>query len=487
MNDAGGCRVGDRAQPWFGVWREVGKARLELAQVRDRQVAACGGFGDPLDAQSVTPLGKCSFVLQTHERARGLPVNRFGTTSGYWKIRQGTTPSRQACFVDARDARGVRVRSRALGSTENRQTLIEPTSQAAQVTPPPLAAYVAAAGAIFDAGWRDLDAEKIEFLLHTHMVRVRALGQRTVGRDEPLTRPELVEAARQVIAEVARGLGAEAEAALGTAPDTRGLPKSRRREAAAAARGNTSPTSGRYWKDTYEKPLLHKIGEAFFRLEHLAARQVMAQGGPHVDVMALEWLRRHEYYYGIWTPVYALGADFTRLTRDRWQGYATSVLKPLYRSSLYFYAWYLVEIDRFVRERGGLWILTNPRAEQEVPETLAALEQAAGLREEAESWLRVTLRASADRELVPFLEALGRHTYGQRAFEQWCLLIDSCECSPTARDHGCRVHRIIALCRRYNELIDEDWYAVVGWYRESPARLSGRTYDEIRRMAGLPP
>jgi hypothetical protein len=317
------------------------------------------------------------------------------------------------------------------------------------------------------------------------MVRVNALR----GRDESLgapSRPELVEAARRVVSDVTRGLGEEAAAAMGTAPHTIGLPKSRRREAAAAARGNTSPSSGRYWKDTFEIPLLQRIGEAFFRLEHRASRQVMAHGAPGVDVMALEWLRRHEYYYGIWTPVYALGADLTRLTRDRWQGYAKSLIEPLYRSSLYFYSWYLIEIDRFVRDRSGLWILADAGAEQEVAETLSALEQATGFHEEDDSWLRVALRSSPDAELMPFLEALGRQTQGQRVFERWRSLIDSCACSPTGLSGDCGVHRIATLCRRYNELIDADWYAVVGWYRDRPARMSGRTYDEIRRLAGLP-
>lgn len=322
---------------------------------------------------------------------------------------------------------------------------------------PPLTAYIAAAAVVFDQGWRDLNVDDVEFLLHTNMVTTRAMSTADVQTAGALTRGQLEAALRETLTDVADGLGAEIAAAFGTSTATRGLPRMRRREHAAEARGYVSATSARYWKDRYQRGAIELLGSALYRLEMRAAREVMAHAGDPLNVIAIEWLRRHEYYYDIWTPMWAIHADLIAYTRERQAG-AGADTDRFVRSSLYFFSWMLLALMRFQRDRGGLWVLDDPIAEQEAADVLYAVILASGLSTEDQSWLRTKLAESGKKqEMVAYWEQLIRGPRTQDICQKWHRFLRSCLCTPTRVQDSCRVHSTIRHAKRYCDLIDEDW------------------------------
>ena len=153
--------------------------------------------------------------------------------------------------------------------------------------------------------------------------------------------------------------------------------------------------------------------------------------------MAVEWLRRFESYYRMWTPICGLGNDLTayrlhlvdseRLWDRRYgtlspedPGYSQEEQAEGYaRFALYHYARFEWELHQFVVASGGLWLLSEPEAEHALADAVYEIGWNIELDELEQSYLRTVIAESPEHELYGFLERIAEEESGSRVEQVW--------------------------------------------------------------------
>jgi hypothetical protein len=323
------------------------------------------------------------------------------------------------------------------------------------------------------------------------------------------------------------GGGAYGEAAallFGLDQGTRAFNSRVRRELAAEKMERTADT----FRKRYEPTMLGEIAKQILTLcseqRSRKARSESERRHPAESAMAVEWLRRFEAYYRLWTPISGLGGDLTacRATvfeADRpWdrrfgtqgpedQGYSQEEQAEGYaRFALYHYAYYQWELRRFVNTYGGLWLLSDGETEQAVADAVYRINWHTTGNERDDSFLRTVLQDTPDQELHGFLTGLASTEIGRETHREWQEWVGTCECVwkseelsseeyfPTRHHHAgisatCQIHGVIEACGDYMDLIDRDWRKIADWYHLGDAPLrsvdSSRLYDRLQK--GLAP
>jgi hypothetical protein len=213
--------------------------------------------------------------------------------------------------------------------------------------------------------------------------------------------------------------------------------------------------------------LLEDVAEYVVRREvaHLVGEQRLAQRArrpPLESAMHVDWLARFERYYTIWSPVSGLHFDIEMAVVKQREGNVAE-LDYFARKSLWYYACFVTDLRTFVRERGGLWIMPDPKAEQVIADAMWYVQKSTPMTELDDSLLR--LAVTGFKELAIFINATYTDTAMRRLTETWRTWIASCACRNLKRPRkDCPVHECTTWAIAFTDNVDKQWDLLADWY-----------------------
>ncbi len=217
---------------------------------------------------------------------------------------------------------------------------------------------------------------------------------------------------------------------------------------------------------------------ADFILEQLAVARARAawrkvlEAGPGAQETARFVTEQFTYYYRIFTPLAATGADIEafliRQARDR-----SDQPRDLLLAALWHFAWWLAELEDFVRVRGGNWVASTPDAEAELVAHESQSRLLLPVSEIETSLLRLSLARAERGEEVPFLAELRRTRRLQplvNGLAKWTAL---CTCNPRRpRLRTCEPHQFVHATEAFAVAVEREWYRMAKWYHLPPSIVS---------------
>ena len=268
---------------------------------------------------------------------------------------------------------------------------------------------------------------------------------------------------------------AAARAALGLYPGTQGKPLRGRR--GSPGRLGTIAEWLAYQPDSLFNPrqdgrspfgaLIEDMTEYVVRREiaHLVGEQRLAQQArrPPLDsAMRVDWLPRFERYYAMWSYIAGIRYDVElAVTSDRDDN--TADLDYFVRKSLWYYGCFARQLEEFTRDRGGLWVLPDPKAEQIIADAVWMLRKPTPLTELDESILRLAI--TGFDEMATFTQATHTDTALRRLTDLWRTWVESCKCSDPKRPRkDCSVHQCTSWAAAFMDALNQQWDLLADWY-----------------------
>jgi hypothetical protein len=283
---------------------------------------------------------------------------------------------------------------------------------------------------------------------------------------------DLAVAADTLIREAARRIDdgdayGPAGSLLGLAPGTRGELLKRRREKAAKALFVSPETLRKEREDGLIEAVADELYalDSAYRLRHRHREE--AEREPQDNRLGVDWLAQHRSYRRIWTPITGMRNDLAVLREylaaeeeDR------DAISDRLCNITWHWARFSLALERFIDEQGGLWLLADMDSEIAAAEAIYKLGFYVPFGEADSSWLRTMLAEAPHEELDGFGDLLVEA--GERRRELMGLWIAWASC-PEADDSDCECefHLWQRAADEFVRLIDEDWYAVADWYRET--------------------
>jgi hypothetical protein len=221
--------------------------------------------------------------------------------------------------------------------------------------------------------------------------------------------------------------------------------------------------------------------------EHLVRREVgylvnarrlaqRARRPPLESAMRVEWLGRFERYYVIWASLCGVRHDL-EMAVDQLRHSERDEAELFIRKSLYYYARYLADLDQFITQRGGLWILPDTTTEDAIADAMWYVRKPAPCNEVDESTLR--LGVGEIPEMAPFLRDALNHPDMEPILVAWRDWVIGCRCADPHRPRkDCGVHATIEWSRFYMKALDDQWDFLSDWY-DLPR--PGTTVDPVRQ------
>jgi hypothetical protein len=284
--------------------------------------------------------------------------------------------------------------------------------------------------------------------------------------------------AHGIVREAAVRVDAAADGAsstlLGLAPGTRSsLLKARREAAARLLHVNVD-----HFRKHREEPLIEAVADEIYAIDSAwRLRQSHRDSGEQTQAetrAGIDWLERHQAYRRVWTPIAALRDDLVVLLQllrsdAEWADIADRVMNQLWR-----YAQFLRELDHFVHDYGGLWILADVESEVAAADAIRRIAWHVPYGEADNSWLRLTLGETPAEELDVFIDRVYPVERGKEMMTVWLDWTKTCNCELDAPDpNRCEPHRWMSACDEFIRLIDKDWYRVADYYRASDIDIHG--------------
>ncbi|HEX3957275.1 MAG TPA: hypothetical protein VHZ03_11665 [Trebonia sp.] len=340
----------------------------------------------------------------------------------------------------------------------------------------------------YDSLVADLRVLREKGLIRLRGLRLPALQQAALASGESEQEdhdPPAIEALLRRAAELLGGeLGEACGYIFGLIPGTRGWkPKDLRGRAASLY--NMQPET---FRKEPEQLHIGQLAEQVLQLCHerrlRLERVKLERRHPADSRLAIQWLDRFEAYYRLWTPISRLGDDLlaaitTRrepetehppwdlegtTTGDDWNGQEDQA-RGYVRGALYSYAWFQLELRRFMVRHGGLWIFSDAEADREATDCVYKISWYTTFNMMDDSWLRRLLSQAQFEEELSFVELLRAMPIGPSVHAEWQEFAASCQCEDDEHPRDeCRVHAIVKACQRYCQLIDEEWYKIADWY-----------------------
>ncbi|MDV7102072.1 hypothetical protein R4227_18600 [Gordonia amicalis] len=282
---------------------------------------------------------------------------------------------------------------------------------------------------------------------------------------------------------------------FGLISGTKLAPSSERRRQAAKVFSVIPDT----FRKTYEKTLIDEVAEGVLALCHEQAMRVthlrMERRHPADSRLAVAWVERFEAYYRLWTPIYALGADlkaalqmYSEEPADHlpWDPDSQESFDPVKeaqgyaRSALYWYANYHLELKRFMRERGGLWLFSDAQVESDIRDAVYRVGWHNPINEEDDSWLRRKLADSRHEEAQQFYRSLEASQDGERIHATWQeFVLKGYQQSESAEEGENQLLNAIRACDFYCEWVDRDWLKIADWYSPGSPPPRGISADQL--------
>ncbi len=268
---------------------------------------------------------------------------------------------------------------------------------------------------------------------------------------------------------------------LALAPGFRGTLLKQRRPQVARLLGITTD----HLRDYREDGLIEAVADELYamdsayRLRHKHREE--AEREPTDTRTGVNWLERHEAYRRVWTPVASLRDDLwvlVKLLREEadWPDIADRVMNASWR-----YAQFSRELERFVEDYGGLWLLADIASEVKAADSLRRIDHHLPLGEADASWLRLELKRTPEQELDPFIDRLlAQKPRVDELMQTWIEWARTCACDLAEPEpERCEVHTWMQAADEFVKLIDEDWYRIADWYRASEASVHGVEVGEL--------
>jgi hypothetical protein len=203
---------------------------------------------------------------------------------------------------------------------------------------------------------------------------------------------------------------------------------------------------------------------------------------PASPVLAAMWLDRFQYYYRMWTDLSGLQNDLTVYQRVRHDPATTdSQLETRRRTSLWFLARFYLNLDQFVDQRGGLWLLANEEQAQLVSDSVTFLKFHPPVTEYDASWLSFAALEQPVPAFHLFNDKLDQDDMGRGILDRWRAWLEACQCDVEGPGEGCEVHIVLRHCQRYMEIIDAEWNRIVDWFAGPPGK-SAITPEQVAEM-----
>jgi hypothetical protein len=319
--------------------------------------------------------------------------------------------------------------------------------------------------------------------LPTLQQAARSCGESQQEQHDP---PAIESMLRRAVGQLGGEMAEACGYLFGLVPGTRGWKPKDLRERAASLY-NMQPETFRK-----EPESLHigQIAEQILQLCHEQRlrheRVKLERRHPADSRLAIQWLDRFEAYYRMWSPISRLGDDLLAAiaTRrepetefppwdpegtmqdpdDPWKGQEDQA-RGYARGALYSYAWYQLELRRFMVRHGGLWIFSDPEVDQEIADCVYKISWYTTFNMDDDSWLRRLLSQAQFEEELSFMELLRAMPIGPSVHQEWQQFAATCRCEDDEHPRDeCRVHSIIKACERYCQLVDDEWYKIADWY-----------------------
>jgi hypothetical protein len=285
---------------------------------------------------------------------------------------------------------------------------------------------------------------------------------------------------REAANRVDDGTDGAAAALLGLAPGTRGsLLKDRRRWAAEAIH-----VSAEHLRKDREPLLLEAVADELYatdsayRLRH--RHRTEPERAPDQSGLGVDWLEQHRSYRRIWTPLSGMRNDLHVLRRYL---AAETEDQPAIADRLCNITWqwarFLVALERFVQEQGGLWLLADADSEIAAADAIYKVQFYMPLGESDCSWLRTLLAETPRQELDGFGDRLVAAGERRRDLMGAWIAWASCDDRNEPSDCTCPLHAWLQAAEQFIRLIDEDWYRVADYYRATDVDPSGVDVREL--------
>lgn len=202
------------------------------------------------------------------------------------------------------------------------------------------------------------------------------------------------------------------------------------------------------------REIAHRVTER--RLANQARRP------PLESAMRVDWLPRFERYYIIWSYIIGVRYDLGLALSYSREGDSAET-DYFTRKSLWYYACFVNELEKFTQELGGLWIMPNPKAEQIIADAVWMLREPSPLNELDESILRISLNGLT--EMALFVQATHTDQALRRIYDGWLAWIASCKCAkPKKPRKDCSLHQCIHWCASFVDNLNEQWDSLADWY-----------------------
>ncbi len=213
-----------------------------------------------------------------------------------------------------------------------------------------------------------------------------------------------------------------------------------------------------------------RLREAHSRLER---RQ------PLEATLAVDWLDRFRHYYRIWTDLSGLRNDFAAFVTRHAEHPDDDAVEVYGPSSLHYFTRFVAHLEQFVSQEGGLWLFSSPDTEVVISDAVYEIAWHPPADDLEQSWLRTELHAVPEEEKHPFIERLRSQRKGQAFIARWNDWLRACAsdpgCVPSDPAKRCDVHRVIALCDHYLEVVEREWNMIGDWYHLPPEQVAGKS------------
>lgn len=267
---------------------------------------------------------------------------------------------------------------------------------------------------------------------------------------------------------------------LGLAAGTRGtLLKDRRRQAAEALY-----VSAEHLRKEREPLLIEAVADELYGADSTyrlrQGHRERPERPPEQSGLRVDWLAQHRAYRRIWTPLSAVRNDLFVLRRYL---AAEEEDQAAIADRLVNLTWqwtrFLLALERFVVEQGGLWLLADMDSEIAAADAIYKVQFYIPLGETDCSWLRGLLIETPHEELDGFGDKLTAAGERRRELMAGWIAWAGCPKADDDPDCDCALHAWLRAAEQFIRLIDKDWYRIADYYRASGVDPSGVDVREL--------
>jgi hypothetical protein len=210
------------------------------------------------------------------------------------------------------------------------------------------------------------------------------------------------------------------------------------------------------------------------------AHEALARGDGDQNAAALFVAEQFRYYYRVFTPMGAVGADLNAYLIYRHRD-PNPDHRPteLIDAALYRYAQWQLAIERFVRDLGGNWIASTPDTEADLVAALDTAQRRLPFGDRDDSLLRLSLLDAPHGERVTFERHLRSGNLYYRFHRRLKRWVERCDCNPRRPKRACEPHQVIRATRQFTILVDQEWYRLAKWYELPPDTVSAERDDVL--------